>query len=83
MPAGPAGIPKFKMTFSDVPLFVTVAWLPAGKVVVLPMLTVAAPGSPSGITKFKMAFVAVPELVTLAWVPGAPVGAIKLVHTLL
>ena len=61
-PTGPAGIPKFKTTFSDVPLFVTEAWLPAGNVVVLPMLTVAALGSPSGITKFKIAFVAVPVL---------------------
>ena len=70
----PVGIPKFKMAFVGVPTLVTVALLPAGKVVVVPTFTVAAePGSPRGITKFRTALLVVPELVTLAGVPGAPV----------
>ena len=56
----PAGIPKFKIALDVVPLFVTVALLPAGKVVVLPTVIVA--GSPSGITKFKTALDVVPGL---------------------
>jgi hypothetical protein len=40
-------------------------------------------GLPAGITKLSIASVSVPTFVTLASVPGSPVGAIKLVHTLL
>ena len=64
------GIPKLRIAFVGVPTLVTVALLPAGRVVVVPTFTVAAvPGSPLGITKFNTAFVVVPLFVTLAEVP--------------
>jgi len=46
----PAGIPKFKIAFVAVPTLVTVALLPAGKVVVVPIFTVAeVPASPRSL----------------------------------
>jgi hypothetical protein len=78
----PEGIPKFNIAFVEVPEFVTVAWLPGGSVVVVPIFTVAVvpgvPCSPLGIAKFKTALLIVPELVTVAFVPGALVVVVPI-----
>ena len=47
-PVAPLGIVKFKITFSDVPLFVTCAFVPGSPVVVLPTVIVAGPCGPLG-----------------------------------
>ena len=44
----PLGIPKFNITFSFVPPFVTVALVPGLVVVVVPTVIVAAPLGPVG-----------------------------------
>ena len=73
-PVSPRGIVKLKMPFVDVPVFVTLAKLPAGPVVVVPTLTVpVSPLSPRGIVKLKTAALEVPTLETEAELPAAPV----------
>jgi collagen type IV alpha len=88
-PVGPAGIPKLKTAADDVPLFVTVAGLPAVSVDVVPTAIVAAdpagpigpglpagpglPVGPAGMPKLKVAADDVPLLETVAGLPAVNV----------
>ena len=80
----PLGIVKLNTAAEDVPLFVTLAEVPASPVVVVPTLMVAADhGSPVshlaplGIVKLNTAAALVPELVTEALVPGSQVVVVQ------
>ena len=89
LPACPCGMAKSRMAALDVPEFVTVALEPAGSVVTVPTVIVAAfpsaplvpfvpaapvaPVAPRGMAKLSTTALEVPELVTAALVPAAPV----------
>jgi hypothetical protein len=82
-PALPAGIPNANTAAEELPVFVTVAADPAGRVVTLPAVIVAAlpaapvapvaPVLPRGIVKSRIADVDVPTFVTDAEDPAVPV----------
>jgi len=76
-PGSPIGIPRFRIAALDVPEFDAVAEDPAGSVVVLPIVRVAAlpagPLAPAGTPKSNTAALLVPLFTTVAGAPGASV----------
>lgn len=83
-PLSPLGIVKLNTAAELVPLFVTLAEVPASPVVVVPTLMVAADHvspvshfAPLGIVKLNTAAPLVPELVTEALVPGSQVVVVQ------
>jgi hypothetical protein len=82
-PVSPLGIVKLNTAALVVPLFVTLAFVPAEPVVVVPTVTVAAvpvapvapvaPVTPVGMPKLNTAALEVPAFVTVADAPGESV----------
>ena len=82
-PSAPRGMVNFKTAALGVPVFSTLAFVPAAPVTTSPTVIVAAapsapsapfcPVAPRGMVKLRIASPDVPTFSTLAFVPGSPV----------